>query len=163
METYHDRTITSSAHALDAQDPARTLFENLRLAGFSRQIMSLASSLCVLKTCSPAVAICITWAHFSCKNVHPESREKEGLRSMHPADFCAKLVQESKGKGQAPNGLVHVYASFVALAKIAEQNTALGWNERREGERDLRPPAEFPSFAQALSTALRFCCHALSR
>ena len=70
------------------------------------------------------------------KYVHPESREKEGLRSMHPADFCAKLVQKSKGKGQAPNGLVHVYASFVALAKIAEQNTALGcFGLERERER----------------------------
>ena len=72
------------------------------------------------------------------KYVHPESREKEGLRSMHPADFCAKLVQKSKGKGQAPNGLVHVYASFVALAKIAEQNTALGcFGLEREREREI--------------------------
>ena len=56
---------------------------------------------------------------------------------MHPADFCAKSVQKSKGKGQAPNGLVHVYASFVALAKIAEQNTALGLNDRgSKGERE---------------------------
>ena len=48
-----------------------------------------------------------------------------------------------KGKAKLQTGLVHVYASFVALAKIAEQNTALGcFGLERERERDLRPPAE---------------------